>query len=111
MIYYGPKLKKRSRELRKNSTLAEVLLWNKLKRSQMLGYAFLRQRPIHTYIVDIYCPRLKLVIEIDGESHRGKFTMDQNRQRRLEHLGLNVLRFLDHDVKHDMANVLRCIQN
>jgi very-short-patch-repair endonuclease len=111
MLHYDPKLKQRSRELRNNITLAEVLLWNQLKRSEMLGYPFLKQRPIHKYIVDFYCPRLKLVIEIDGESHRNKFESDQTRQRRLEDLGLSVMRFHDRDVKRDMANVLRCIQN
>jgi uncharacterized protein DUF559 len=51
------------------------------------------------------------VLPIDGESHREKFLRDQIRQKNLESLGLNVLRFHDRDVKRDMANVLRCIQN
>ena len=76
-----------------------------------MGYSFLRQRPIYKYIVDFYCPRLKLVIEIDGESHRAKFASDQIRQKNLEHLGLSVLRFHDREVKRDIANVLKCIQN
>jgi very-short-patch-repair endonuclease len=59
MLHYDPKLKQRSRELRKNSTLAEVLLWNRLKRSKMLGYPFLRQRPIHKYIVDFLLPEVE----------------------------------------------------
>ena len=66
MLHYDSKLKQRSRELRNYSTLAEVLLWNQLKHGKMLGYAFLRQSPIHKHIVDFYCPKLKLVIEIDG---------------------------------------------
>jgi very-short-patch-repair endonuclease len=111
MLDYDPKLKQRSRELRKNSTLAEVLLWNQLKRRRMLGFSFLRQKPVYKYIVDFYCPKLKLVIEIDGDSHLNKFERDQTRQKRLEDLGLTVLRFHDRDVKRDMANVLRCIQN
>jgi very-short-patch-repair endonuclease len=111
MLHYDPKLKQRSRELRNCSTLSEVLLWNQLKHRKMLGYSFLRQRPVHKYIVDFYCPRLKLVIEIDGDSHRNKFEGDQTRQRDLERLGLRVLRFHDRDVKQDMRNVLRCIQN
>ena len=61
--------------------------------------------------MDFYCPKLGLVIEIDGESHREKFASDQVRQKNLENLGLSVLRFHDRDVKRDMANVLRCIQN
>lgn len=68
-IYYNPKLKKLARELRNNSTLSEVLLWNQLKTRKMGGYQFMRQKPISEYIVDFFCNRLKLVIEIDGESH------------------------------------------
>ena len=111
MLHYDPKLRQRSRELRKNSTLSEVLLWNQLKPGKMLGYSFLRQRPVYKYIVDFYSPRLKLVIEIDGDSHREKFRRDQSRQEDLEDLGLSVLRFHDRDVKRDISNVLRCIQN
>ena len=103
MHYYDPKLKERSRELRNRSTLAEVLLWNQLKQRKMLGYSFLRQRPVHKYILDFYCPRLKLVIEIDGESHHNKFCRDQTREHDLKNLGLHFLRFQDRDVKHDMS--------
>ena len=95
MLHYDAKLKKRSRELRNNNTLAEVLLWNQLKGRKMLGCSFLRHRPIYKYIVDFYCPKLGLVIEIDGESHREKFASDQVRQKNLENLGLSVLRFYD----------------
>jgi len=111
MFHYDPELKQRSRKLRNRSTLAEVLLWNQLKHRRMLGYSFLRQRPIYKYIVDFYCPSLKLVIEIDGESHRNKFDSDQTRDQQLKKLGLQVLRFHDRDVKQGMRNVLRCIQN
>ena len=51
-IYYNPKLKQLSRNLRNNSTLAEVLLWDKLKKRQVYGYQFMRQKPIGNYIVD-----------------------------------------------------------
>jgi very-short-patch-repair endonuclease len=110
MLHYDPKLKPLSKELGRKSTLAEVLLWNQLKGSKMLGFGFLRQKPIHNYIVDFYCPSLKLVIEIDGESHRDTYPSDQTRQRKLEALGLHVLRFLDRDVKQDMSNVLWSIE-
>ncbi len=111
MLYYDPKLKPLSKELRHRSTLAEVLLWNQLKGSRMLGFGFLRQKPIGKYIVDFYCPKLKLVIEIDGDSHRGKINSDQTRNKDLEALGLDVLRFLDRDVKQDMSNVLWRLQS
>ena len=67
-IYYNPKLKTLSGELRNNSTLSEVLLWNMLKSKKMKGYQFMRQKPTDNYIVDFYCSKLKLVIEIDGDT-------------------------------------------
>ena len=108
MLCYDPKLKQRSRKLRNNSTLAAVLVWNQLK--QNAGLPVLKTKTYHKHIVGFYCPRLKLVIEIDGESHRERFRSDQIRQTDLENLGLSV-RFHDRDVKRDMANVLGCIQN
>ena len=108
-IYYNPKLKALARGLRNNSTLSEVLLWKQLKARKMKGYQFMRQKPIDDYIVDFYCSRLRLVIEIDGESHISRFGEDELRQRKLESLGLSVLRFYDSDVKKNMDGVLRVI--
>jgi len=109
-LYYDSKLKELSRDLRKRRVLSEVLLWNSLKGRKMLGYQFARQKPIGQYIVDFYCPELRLVIEIDGESHRERFEQDIQRQKVLEEMGLEVLRFPDRDVKQDILNVLRCIE-
>lgn len=109
-ILYSKDLKQRSRELRNSSTLAEVLLWNHLKRRKMLGYQFMRQKPIHHFIVDFYCSKLKLVIEIDGESHWLRFGEDLERQKYLEQMGIAILRFDDLDVKKDIANVLSSIE-
>jgi very-short-patch-repair endonuclease len=108
-IYYNPKLKQKSRDLRKNSTPAEVLLWNQLKSKQMHRYQFMRQKPIGEYIVDFYCSKLKLVIEIDGISHNDKFEYDLDRQNYLESLGLAVIRFNDIYVKKNMQGVLNKI--
>lgn len=110
-IYYHPKLKALARKLRNNATLSEVLLWNEIKARKMLSYSFKRQKPIGNYIVDFYCPKLKLVIEIDGESHRFKFPRDAERQQWLEELGITVLRFDDLEVKKDMENVLYSIEH
>lgn len=109
-IYYNPKLLSFARKLRNNSTLAEVLLWNELKAGNMLGYQFMRQKPIGEYIVDFYCSELKLAIEVDGESHRFKLTKDVQRQEWLEELGITVLRFDDLGVKREMKNVLYSIE-
>jgi len=110
-IYYNPKLKAKSRELRNNSTLAEVLLWNQLKGRKMRVYQFMRQKPIGNFIVDFFCSKLKLVIEIDGESHSDNQQHDQKRQTELEALGLSFLRFYDRDVKQNMSGVLQTIEN
>lgn len=93
-------------------TFAEVLLWNELKQKQMLGYDFDRQRPIDKYIVDFYCKDLMLAIEIDGISHDFEQTIvnDENRQNRLEALGVHFLRFDDREVRNDMPNVIRAIE-
>ncbi|MBI4833735.1 MAG: endonuclease domain-containing protein [Planctomycetes bacterium] len=110
MIYYNPKFKKLACQLRKTGTLSEILLWQKLKQRQMLGYDFHRQKPIDEYIVDFFCPCLKLIIEIDGESHSGKTDEDEIRQRKLESLGFSVLRFLDIDMKKNIEGVLSTIE-
>jgi very-short-patch-repair endonuclease len=111
-IYYKPKLKQYARDLRNKSTLSEVLLWTYLKKKQMKGYAFHRQKPIDNYIVDFYCSKLKLIIEVDGQSHdENKFEYDKKRQERLEALGLHVFRVSDLDVKGNMEGVLTGIRN
>ena len=79
-LKYNPKLKQRSRELRKNSTFAEKLLWHNLRGKQFFRYQFTRQKPIGNYIVDFYCKELKLIIEIDGISHLDRKKYDTNRQ-------------------------------
>ncbi|WP_445263791.1 endonuclease domain-containing protein [Rhodohalobacter sp. 8-1] len=110
-IYYNPKLIPLARKLRNNSTLSEILLWEELKNSKMLGYRFLRQKPIGEYIVDFFSNKLRLVIEIDGDSHDEKiFENDMLRQDWLESIGLTVLRFDDLEVKKDMGNVLMAIE-
>ena len=113
IIPYNHKLKELARQLRNNSTLAEVLLWKHLKGKKMRGFDFHRQRPIDEYIVDFFCAELMLAIEIDGLSHERpeKCQQDRQRQKRLENLGVRFLRFHDLDVKKDIASVLRAIDN
>ena len=113
IIPYKPYLKEIARRLRKNMTLSEVLLWNELRRKQMLAYDFARQKPLDTYIVDFYCKQLCLAIEIDGSSHSDEqvYQNDQIRQQRLESLGISFLRFSDSEVKQDMTNVLFAIES
>ena len=98
--WYHPDLVGRARELRKNSTKAEAMLWEKLKGKQVKGCSFRRQRPIGHYIVDFYCPEFNLVIELDGSIHNriDIKRRDQLRQDELEELGLTVLRFCNEEV-------------
>ncbi len=111
IIPYNPNLKELARELRRNMTLSEVLLWNELKKKNMLGYDFDRQRPIGNYIVDFYCKELSLTIEIDGDTHIYKYEYDDKRQRELENLGVHFLRLEDIEIKKNMWNVLRVIED
>ena len=110
-VHYNPKLKKLARKLRRDMTLSEVLLWNQLKQGKIQGCDFHRQKPVDNYIVDFFCPKLNLIIEIDGESHKFKGENDCSRQKKLESLGFNFLRFKDIDVKHNMVDVLDGIKN
>jgi very-short-patch-repair endonuclease len=111
IYHYNPKLKERARQLRNNSTLSELLLWNELKNGKMKGKDFHRQKPIMNYIVDFFCPELALAIEIDGNSHDSKnaYQKDAERQREIEGLGIQFLRFNDLDVKRNMPGVLSVI--
>jgi Uncharacterized protein conserved in bacteria len=109
IIPYNPKLKELARQLRKNMTFSEVLLWNELKNKNFFGYDFDRQRPIGEFIVDFYCKELSLAIEIDGDTHIYRYDYDEKRQKELEKLGVHFLRFEDIEVKRNMSNVLRVI--
>jgi len=109
IIPYDPELKNRARQLHKNTTRSEGLLWQRLKGKQMKGYAFYRQRPLDRYIVDFFCPELMLAIEIDGWSHLFRGEDDQERQARLESLGVRFLRFDDLEIKRNINEVLSII--
>lgn len=110
IIPYNPKLKQIAKNLRNNSTLSEVLLWQHLKNKQIQGYDFHRQKPIASYIVDFFCDELLLAIEIDGNSHDIKLDKDLMRQKELEEYGINFLRFNDADVKNNIEGVVAEIE-
>ena len=91
--------------------LPEIILWSRLKNKQLGGYKFRRQFGIGRYVVDFYCPALKLAIEIDGDSHfiDNAPQYDNQRQIFIESLGINVLRFTNRDVSHNVTGVLDAI--
>lgn len=110
IIPYKPELVERARQLRLNSTPAEKRLWKYISRKQIHGFDFDRQKPIDRFIVDFYCKKLMLAIEIDGFSHDFKFQYDVKRQKRLESFGIKVIRFSEREVLTDLENVLSEIE-
>lgn len=112
-IYYNSKLKELARRLRKNSTKAEIKLWNYLKRKQLMGYDFHRQKPIDNYIVDFFCSKLKIAIELDGYTHSFEevFEKDDLKEQMLRELGITGLRFADEDVMNNIDAVLNSIRH
>ena len=113
IIPYNPNLKELARQLRNNSTKAEVILWQKLKNKQMYGYDFHRQKPIDNYIIDFFCYELMLAIEVDGYSHQLQEVYDKDiiKTQKLNQLGISLLRFTDNEVLKDTFNVLLAIEN
>ncbi|MBI4599092.1 endonuclease domain-containing protein [Candidatus Uhrbacteria bacterium] len=102
----------RRQALRNEMTPAEVLLWSQLKGKQT-GYKFRRQHGIGEYIVDFYCPDLRLVIELDGNVHGTPEAeaYDQRRSEYLASVGLQVIRFANTDVFNNLEGVLEAIRN
>ena len=112
IIPYNPRLKQFARNLRNNSTHSEIKLWGHLKGKQMMGYDFHRQKPIDNYILDFFSNELMLGIELDGYSHNFEEVVDKDekKEKRMQELGITVLRFDDEEVMKDIANVIRNIE-
>ncbi len=108
-VFNRKELKSRRRYLRNNMTKAEVILWQRLKHRQLSGFKFRRQASIRNYIVDFYCPLKKLVIELDGTIHgfASRVVLDKARQREIESLGINVVRFTNDEVVNSTEGVLQ----
>jgi very-short-patch-repair endonuclease len=108
MLKYNPQLKTRARSLRTNLTDAEQRLWSRLRRKQILGVQFYRQKPIGNYIVDFYAPTVQLIIELDGSHHfdLAQARRDKQRTEFLEQQGLMVLRFDDRQVLTETQSVV-----
>jgi very-short-patch-repair endonuclease len=104
---FNPKLKERAKALRQASNLSEVLLWNQLKRGQLEGLDFDRQKIIGNYIVDFYCAEKSVVIEVDGSSHDDKLEYDAERDAFLMGLGLSVIHIPVKDVKQNLTGVMQ----
>ncbi len=95
------------RELRKNTTLAERRLWGCIKNKSLLGLTFRRQHGIGAFIVDFYIPKVKLVIEIDGDSHFHADAREYDARRTLflKKFGITVMRFTNVDIDESLDGV------
>ena len=111
MLIYNNNLKMYSRDLRKNLTDAERRLWSTIRMKQINSCQFYRQRIIGDYIVDFYCPRAKLVIEVDGGQHYSDemAEVDRKRDDYLKNQGLKVLRFSNTEVLNNIEGVVESI--
>ena len=110
IIPYNKNLKIRARELRKNMTPAEDLVWQHI-RKKSLGVEFHRQVPLLNYIVDFYCHEIGLAIEIDGKIHKYNFLEDAKRQGEIEKHGVSFLRFTNEEVFSKITSVKQRILN
>jgi very-short-patch-repair endonuclease len=98
-----------ARRLRRDNTDVERRFWNRLRNGQIGGAQFRRQHPAGHYILDFYCPALRLGIELDGGQHAEASTRDGARDEWLKQQGVTVLRFWNSDVTENINGVLEVI--
>ena len=94
--------------LRKNMPQPEVILWSKLKGKGLDSYRFRRQYSVGNFVIDFYCPKLKLAVEVDGDSHfvEGSNERDRERQKIIETFGITFLRFTNKEINENIDGVL-----
>lgn len=105
-------LKEYRKELRNNATVSEKKLWKFLQKSQLENRKFRRQHSIGNYIEDFYCPREKLIIEVDGAIHNNTVNQkyDFDRETFLIKLGYNIIRFKNEEIRDSIKMVLEKIK-
>ena len=108
----SPEIHRRAKELRKNMTESEILLWAEIRNRKINGLKFRRQHPIDIFIADFYCHEIKLVIELDGNIHYSEENKeyDEGRTAELRYLGVKVMRFTNEEVMTSIHNVLTKIK-
>jgi very-short-patch-repair endonuclease len=105
-----PNLTKLAKDLRKNATQPEALLWSRLRARQMEGVKFRRQQPIENFIVDFVSFERRIVIELDGGQHAEDNGKDRERDMYLKDRGFGVLRFWNSEVFENLEGVLETIR-
>ena len=99
----------KAKELRKNSTDVEIILWQQLRNRQLSGYKFRRQVPVDSYIVDFMCKSTKLIVELDGSQHAEQQDYDKKRTQYLETKGFKVFRFWNNEIIKNLSGVLEAL--
>ena len=99
--------KEKRRKLRNNMTGAEKLLWERIRRRQLRNKRFLRQYGVEKYVIEFYCPEIKLAIEVDGDTHESEeeILYDKNRQEEIENYGITFLRIKNEEIFVNIENV------
>ena len=110
-LRYRDSLTWAARKNRKNETKPENKLWNEVLRRKQTGYKFIRQKPIDRFVVDFYCSKLSLVIEVDGESHENKKERDKSRDDFLKSCGINTIRFSNKEIIDNLEKVKSKLTN
>ncbi len=114
-MYYGakPSIFKLARELRKDQTRAEKTLWEQLNKNQIRGLKFRRQHPINRFIADFFCPKIKLIIEVDGSIHEIiEFqNHDEGRTDFFNDFGITVIRFTNEQIYNELDSTIKQIND
>lgn len=113
MMFYGASTRtvKKAEMLRSSMTPAEKHLWRRLRKNRLKGFRFKPQHPISEFVVDFYCHKARLVIEVDESYHENPIQKDydKNRDYILKEFGLTILRFTDHQVIKETESVIQTI--
>jgi very-short-patch-repair endonuclease len=99
----------RAKELRRNMTKQEKILWEKLRNNRLGGYHFRRQQVIDGFVIDFYCNPVKLAVEVDGNIHRLRREYDEDRDMILKAEGIEILRLSNVEINNDIEAVLQRI--
>ena len=103
------KMLERAKELRRNMTPAEKILWKHLKANKLNGLHFRRQQVVHGYFPDFYCHQHELIVELDGGIHEFQKEYDAEREVYLMSLGFRIIRFKNEEVMKNLGSVLQKI--
>lgn len=111
-IFDKPSTLEKRRELKKNQTESEIIMWDRLRAKRFKGIKFRRQYGIGEYIVDFYSPKLMLAVEIDGNQHYKEEGLEYDgiRSEYLNSIGIKVIRFRNEEVLNNIEKVMRKLE-